>query len=68
MAEWMTKSSAGGQEPPIKIGVSTCLLGQKVRFDAGHKHDRPVAHLSFAEVVSRVRSMVFLPESLLLRC
>lgn len=24
----------------IKIGVSTCLLGQKVRFDGGHKHDR----------------------------
>ena len=25
---------------PIKIGVSACLLGQKVRFDGGHKHDR----------------------------
>lgn len=24
----------------IKIGVSTCLLGKKVRFDGGHKHDR----------------------------
>ncbi len=24
----------------IKIGISTCLLGQKVRFDGGHKHDR----------------------------
>ena len=24
----------------IKIGVSTCLLGQKVRYDGGHKHDR----------------------------
>lgn len=24
----------------IKIGVSTCLLGEKVRFDGGHKHDR----------------------------
>ncbi len=23
----------------IRVGVSTCLLGQKVRFDAGHKHD-----------------------------
>lgn len=23
----------------IKIGVSTCLLGEKVRFDGGHKHD-----------------------------
>ena len=25
--------------PPIRIGISTCLLGQKVRFDGGHKHD-----------------------------
>ncbi len=25
---------------PIKIGVSACLLGQTVRYDGGHKHDR----------------------------
>ena len=25
---------------PIKIGVSACLLGQRVRYDGGHKHDR----------------------------
>ena len=24
----------------IKLGVSTCLLGEHVRFDGGHKHDR----------------------------
>jgi len=24
----------------IRIGVSACLLGQKVRFDGGHKHNR----------------------------
>ncbi|MFO7716547.1 YbgA family protein [Desulfosarcina sp.] len=24
----------------IKIGVSACLLGEKVRFDGGHKHNR----------------------------
>jgi uncharacterized protein YbgA (DUF1722 family)/uncharacterized protein YbbK (DUF523 family) len=24
---------------PIRIGVSTCLLGQRVRFDGGHKRD-----------------------------
>lgn len=24
----------------IKVGVSTCLLGEEVRFDAGHKRDR----------------------------
>jgi len=27
-------------EEPIRIGVSTCLLGEKVRFDGGHKRDR----------------------------
>jgi uncharacterized protein YbgA (DUF1722 family)/uncharacterized protein YbbK (DUF523 family) len=25
---------------PIRIGISACLLGEKVRFDGGHKHDR----------------------------
>ena len=27
-------------EGAIKIGISTCLLGEKVRYDGGHKHDR----------------------------
>lgn len=26
--------------PPIAIGVSACLLGERVRYDGGHKHDR----------------------------
>jgi uncharacterized protein YbgA (DUF1722 family)/uncharacterized protein YbbK (DUF523 family) len=26
----------------IKIGISTCLLGERVRYDGGHKHDRYV--------------------------
>ncbi len=25
---------------PIRIGVSMCLLGERVRYDGGHKHDR----------------------------
>ncbi len=25
---------------PIRIGISSCLLGQQVRFDGQHKHDR----------------------------
>ncbi|HEU4403493.1 MAG TPA: DUF523 domain-containing protein [Candidatus Polarisedimenticolia bacterium] len=25
---------------PIRIAISSCLLGQKVRLDGGHKHDR----------------------------
>lgn len=27
-------------DTPIRIGISACLLGEKVRFDGGHKHDR----------------------------
>ena len=26
--------------PTIRIGISSCLLGQNVRYDGGHKHDR----------------------------
>ena len=27
-------------EEKVRIGISRCLLGDKVRWDAGHKHDR----------------------------
>lgn len=30
----------GNRESAITIGVSACLLGHKVRYDGGHKHDR----------------------------
>jgi uncharacterized protein YbgA (DUF1722 family)/uncharacterized protein YbbK (DUF523 family) len=26
-------------DPAIRLGISSCLLGQKVRYDGGHKHD-----------------------------
>jgi uncharacterized protein YbbK (DUF523 family) len=29
----------------ISIGVSSCLLGEKVRYDGGHQHDDYVAVL-----------------------
>ncbi|MBF6560577.1 MAG: DUF1722 domain-containing protein [Candidatus Binataceae bacterium] len=32
-----TDQSAAAHEPPPRIGVSSCLLGQQVRFDGGHK-------------------------------
>jgi uncharacterized protein YbgA (DUF1722 family)/uncharacterized protein YbbK (DUF523 family) len=32
------KVDAGG-DAPIRIGISSCLLGAKVRFDGGHKKD-----------------------------
>jgi uncharacterized protein YbgA (DUF1722 family)/uncharacterized protein YbbK (DUF523 family) len=28
------------EEPVIRLGVSTCLLGERVRYDGGHKLDR----------------------------
>ena len=31
---------ADNASPSLRIGVSACLLGQEVRFDGGHKHDR----------------------------
>ncbi len=30
-------------DEPLRLGVSSCLLGEKVRFDGGHKLDRFVA-------------------------
>jgi uncharacterized protein YbgA (DUF1722 family)/uncharacterized protein YbbK (DUF523 family) len=27
-------------EAPIRVGISSCLLGEEVRFDGGHKRDR----------------------------
>ena len=30
----------GTKDAPIKVGISICLLGEKVRFDSGHKRDR----------------------------
>jgi len=29
-----------GPDEEIRIGVSACLIGEKVRYDGGHKHDR----------------------------
>ena len=29
-----------GPEKPLRLGVSSCLLGSEVRFDGGHKRDR----------------------------
>jgi len=35
----MTVSARSGPEDTVRIGVSSCLLGQNVRFDGGHKRD-----------------------------
>ena len=31
---------AGSRDPVIRLGISTCLLGEPVRYDGGHKLDR----------------------------
>lgn len=36
--------------PTIRLGVSTCLLGERVRYDGGHKHDRYVTDVLGAYV------------------
>ncbi len=33
-------SAPWAADAPIRIGVSSCLLGREVRFDGGHKHER----------------------------
>lgn len=40
----MSRGDSGGQ-PKIRMGVSSCLLGNEVRFDGGHKRDRFVTDL-----------------------
>ncbi len=32
------------QEPQIRLGISRCLLGERVRYDGGHKLDRFLVH------------------------
>lgn len=36
----MARAETTPPAPTLRIGVSACLLGQQVRFDGGHKHDR----------------------------
>jgi hypothetical protein len=47
-------------DEPIKIGVSSCLLGEQVRFDGGHKRARQYAasdadHDGYASAAKRCR-------------
>ena len=50
----------------IKLGVSACLLGQKVRYDGGHKHDPFVAgilgpHVEWVSVCPEVEYGLAIP-------
>ncbi len=57
-------------EAKIRIGVSACLLGQPVRFDGGHKHDRYLTntlgkYLDFVPVCPEVESGLSIPRETL---
>ena len=45
MAKKLTgdQSSTGSTTAKIPVGISACTLGQSVRFDGGHKHDRYIS-------------------------
>lgn len=50
----------------IKVGVSACLLGEKVRYDGGHKHDRYITDtlgrfFTFVPVCPEVESGMTIP-------
>jgi len=36
---------ADDNREPIRVGISACLLGEKVRWDAGHKKDRYITEI-----------------------
>jgi uncharacterized protein YbgA (DUF1722 family)/uncharacterized protein YbbK (DUF523 family) len=40
----MADRNANRQGPAIRLGISTCLLGEHVRYDGGHKLDRYLVH------------------------
>ena len=57
-------------EDKIRIGISACLLGQPVRFDGGHKHDRYITdtlgqYLDFVPVCPEVESGFPIPRETL---
>ncbi len=58
--------AADAARDKIRLGVSSCLLGETVRFDTGHKHDRYVtdvlgAHFDFVSVCPEVESGMGVP-------
>jgi uncharacterized protein YbgA (DUF1722 family)/uncharacterized protein YbbK (DUF523 family) len=40
MPDQLSRDTGSSHEPSIRLGVSTCLLGERVRYDGGHKLDR----------------------------
>ena len=61
-----TWSEWHSEETPLRIGVSTCLLGEEVRFDGGHARDRFVTdrlgeYLEFVPVCPEVEAGLGVP-------
>jgi uncharacterized protein YbbK (DUF523 family)/uncharacterized protein YbgA (DUF1722 family) len=40
MGRTYVSEAPSGEDRPLRLGVSSCLLGNEVRFDGGHKRDR----------------------------
>jgi uncharacterized protein YbgA (DUF1722 family)/uncharacterized protein YbbK (DUF523 family) len=60
-AEGLLFEEEKGMEDRIRIGISACLLGQPVRYDGGHKHDRYLTdtlgqYLEFVQVCPEVEA------------
>lgn len=50
-----TVASRAVKDRPIRVGISSCLLGKKVRYDGGHKRDRYLKSDSPSCGMGRVR-------------
>ncbi|MEI8191426.1 MAG: DUF523 and DUF1722 domain-containing protein [candidate division NC10 bacterium] len=50
-----TVASRAVKDRPIRVGISSCLLGKKVRYDGGHKRDRYLKSDSPSGGMGRVR-------------
>lgn len=53
-------------ERPLRVGISSCLLGQKVRYDGGHKQDRYLTdilgpHFEFVPVCPELEAGMGVP-------
>jgi uncharacterized protein YbgA (DUF1722 family)/uncharacterized protein YbbK (DUF523 family) len=62
----MSETDTKPNDHPIRVGISTCLLGRKVRYDGGHKHDRYVTdvlgkHFEFVPVCPELEAGMGVP-------
>ena len=66
----MEKTDQEAPITPIRIGISPCLLGRKVRYDGGHRHDRYLTdtlgrHFEFVPVCPEVELGLGVPRPIL---